>query len=98
MTWQSYGLIHADEQTRRGFRLVGRLVFRRRHRLGLSQRELERLSGVDQSVISRLENGRLGSLRWSSFARLVVALGGLGETDTVYGWLARSVPRADEDH
>jgi transcriptional regulator with XRE-family HTH domain len=80
MTWESYGLTRADEPTRRGLRLIGRLVLRRRHLLGLSQRQLEALSGIDQTLISRLENGRLGSLRWMRFARLVAALGGLGET------------------
>jgi transcriptional regulator with XRE-family HTH domain len=104
MTWESFGLRRADEQTRRGFRLIGRIVHRRRQSLGISQRQLEALCGVDQTVISRLENGRLASLRWSRFASLVAALGGLGETPVVPDWHARSLPprgdehRADEEH
>jgi transcriptional regulator with XRE-family HTH domain len=77
--WESFRADVAEPQARRGFVLIGRLVLRRRQRLGLSQRHLERLCGVDQTVISRLENGRLGGLRWSRFAQLVAALGGLGD-------------------
>ena len=43
----------------------------------MSQRYLEQLSGVDQTIISRLENGKLYGLRWSRFARIVEALDGL---------------------
>ncbi len=81
MTWDSFDVERLDGRTRHGFDLIGQLVRRRRQGLGLSQRQLERLSGVDQTVISRLENGTLGGLRWSRFARLVGALGGLGEGD-----------------
>ena len=83
MSWQSFALTRADDQTRRGFQLVGQVVRTRRQRMGLSQRALERLCGVDQTVISRLENGQLASLRWSRFAALVAVLGGLGEDATV---------------
>ena len=50
----------------------------RRARLGngWSQRRLERESGVDQTTISRLENGRLVSLRLLRIANLMHALGG----------------------
>jgi len=34
-----------------------------------------KLCGLDQSVISRLENGKLANLRWWRFAALVGALG-----------------------
>lgn len=78
MTWPSFDVTHADARTAHGFALIGRTVRHRRQRLGLTQRQLELLSGIDQSVISRLENGRLGGLRWSRFARLVEAMGGLG--------------------
>jgi transcriptional regulator with XRE-family HTH domain len=43
----------------------------------MSQRELQRLSGLDQGAISRLENGKLNGLRWQRFARIVDALDGL---------------------
>lgn len=61
----------------RGLALLGRIVKLRRGQRGLSQRQLETLSGVDQTIISRLENGKLYGLRWARFARIVEALGGL---------------------
>ena len=92
MTWQSFDVTFADQRTTLGFVLIGRVVRARRQRLGLTQRQLELLSGVDQSVISRLENGLLGGLRWSRFARLVGAIGGLGETDPAPPWSNRFLP------
>jgi transcriptional regulator with XRE-family HTH domain len=56
---------------------LGSIVRQRRAQRGLSQRQLEMLSGVDQTIISRLENGKLYGLRWARFARIVEALGGL---------------------
>ena len=46
--------------------------------LGWTQRQLEAQSGVDQTVISRIENGKQYGIRWSRFALLVDALGGFG--------------------
>jgi transcriptional regulator with XRE-family HTH domain len=68
---------HGIEQ--RGYEHIGAMVKRRRVRASMSQRELERLTGIDQSVISRLENGKQYGLRWSRFARLVGVLEGLDE-------------------
>jgi len=42
---------------------------------GLSQMELEHLSGLDQSIISRLETGRPVSVRFSRVLGLLDALG-----------------------
>jgi transcriptional regulator with XRE-family HTH domain len=61
----------------RGSQLVGAAVKRRREHLRLSQRDVERRSGVSQSVISRLENGLLPGLTWGRFVLLVNALDGL---------------------
>ena len=55
------------------------MLKRRRLLAGLTQREVERLTGVDQTVISRLENGRQYGLRWSRFAILVATLDGLDD-------------------
>jgi transcriptional regulator with XRE-family HTH domain len=66
---------HETEQ--RGYDLIGAMLKRRRVLGGLTQRELERLTGIDQTVISRLENGRQYGLRWSRFAILVARLDGL---------------------
>ena len=74
MTW--FG--QRDPQERRGFELIGVELLRRRRALGWTQRTLEAQSGIDQTVISRLENGKQYGLRWSRFARLVEALDGIG--------------------
>lgn len=93
MTWQSFDGANADARAIRGFRLIGRMVLRRRGRLGITQRQLESLAGIDQTVISRLENGKLGGLRWSRFAELVAALGGLADTDPMPSWTTRYLPQ-----
>ena len=68
---------HEVEQ--RGYDLIGAMLKHRRLRAKLTQRELERLTRIDQTVISRLENGRQYGLRWSRFAILVATLDGLDD-------------------
>ena len=75
MTW--FGR-QRDPQERRGFELIGVELKRRRVALGWTQRILEAQSGIDQTVISRLENGKQYGMRWSRFALLVEALDGIG--------------------
>ena len=41
---------------------------------------LEARSGIDQTVISRIENGKQYGIRWSRFATLVGSLGAFGTT------------------
>jgi transcriptional regulator with XRE-family HTH domain len=94
MPWESFRMDHEDVRLKRGYVRFGRLVLRRRERLGLSQRQVENLSGIDQTVISRLENGQLRGLRFSRLARLVDALGGIGESDPVPAWATRYAPPA----
>jgi ribosome-binding protein aMBF1 (putative translation factor) len=53
----------------------GQAFQRARQARGLSQRRLEQLSFVPQSTISRLENGKLPSVRAIQLARLVAVLG-----------------------
>jgi transcriptional regulator with XRE-family HTH domain len=55
-------------------RHLGIILKAARQKLGYSQRHLERLSGVDQTTISRLENGRLTSIRLLRLAALFAAL------------------------
>ncbi len=64
-------------QQQAGFDLIGISIKRRRLALGWTQRYLEMMSGIDQTVISRIENGKQYGLRWSRLAELVEALGGL---------------------
>jgi transcriptional regulator with XRE-family HTH domain len=89
MPWDSFLLDWDDDLTARGFAALGALVRRRRRQLRITQRELEWLSGIDQTLISKLENGRLKGMRWSRFGRLVGALGGLAEDDPEPEWRQR---------
>jgi predicted transcriptional regulator len=59
--------------------LMGREVRKSRHRLEMTQRELGRLVWLSQSTISRVEHGRNRTLKLAKFARLVVALGWVGD-------------------
>ena len=66
-----------DPLARRGLEMMGAAMRRQRERRGLSQRNVQGLTGVDQSTISKLENGKRFGLRWSRFARIIAVLGGL---------------------
>jgi Helix-turn-helix len=65
-----------DPQQQHGFDLIGRAIRGKRMWLGWTQRMLEAQSGLDQTVISRLENGKQYGLHWKRFADLVDALDG----------------------
>jgi transcriptional regulator with XRE-family HTH domain len=54
---------------------VGRWLRRARLDAGLSQRDLERRTGIDQTRISRLERGLVPAMRVDRFARIVFELG-----------------------
>ena len=73
MTWYERP---RDPQEQHGFELIGAMGKRRRVSLGWTQRYLEGQSSIDQTVISRIENGKQYGLRWSRFANLVDSLGG----------------------
>jgi transcriptional regulator with XRE-family HTH domain len=59
-----------------GLDVLGALVRGARRDRRWTQFALERASGVDQTVISRLENGRLTSLRLIRLAAIFAALDG----------------------
>jgi transcriptional regulator with XRE-family HTH domain len=61
-----------------GLDVIGELVRGARRERGWTQFALERASGVDQTVISRLENGVLTSLRLIRLAAIFAALDGHG--------------------
>ena len=61
--------------TARLLRTVGFLGRNLRVAEGLSQRELERLSGVDQTTISRFERGLAPGLRLERVATIMAVLG-----------------------
>jgi transcriptional regulator with XRE-family HTH domain len=56
--------------------LFGRLIRQARFRSGMSQRQLEWVCGVDQTAISRLENGRIRHMRVQRVAAVVAGLAG----------------------
>jgi hypothetical protein len=68
-----YGRPISPEVTR-GLRVIGRWVRTARWQRGLTQRQAAALSGLHQSTISRLENGKLDGLRLSRFAVLMDVL------------------------
>jgi transcriptional regulator with XRE-family HTH domain len=53
-------------------RELGALVRRSRYRALLSQYQVEALSGVDQTTISRVENGKAPGVRLRAVARILV--------------------------
>lgn len=56
----------------------GKRLRSERHRASLTQRQLERLSGVDQSTISRIENGQRRDVRLVVVARLFAGIESTG--------------------
>ena len=74
MTWREP---LPGSRRQRGWILLGVAIRRRRLSLHWTQRVLEAESGIDQTVISRVENGKQYGLRWVRLAELVDALGGL---------------------
>jgi len=71
--WE-HSLNPRDRAEQRGYDAIGATLKERRLAAGLTQRELETLTGIDQTVISRLENGKQYGLRWSRYAILVAVL------------------------
>lgn len=65
-----------SEREMAGLRDLGTVLKRARLENSWSQRGLERQSGVDQTTISRLENGRLTHFSLTRLARLIQALRG----------------------
>ena len=77
MHGRSIGLSNADAATLHGLLIIGGLVYEGRRRAGITQRQLGRVAGVDQSTISRLERGRLNGMRLKRLASILAALDGL---------------------
>ena len=53
---------------------VGGQIRASRVHAGLTQRQVEELTGIDQTVISRLENGKGSNMPLGRFAALLVAI------------------------
>ena len=63
---------HASEEL--GLRIIARAIRSRRVGAGVSQRQLAWRVGLNQSTISRLETGRLRTMRMITLARIIGAL------------------------
>ena len=61
-------------RTRRVLDRIGQTTMLARVGQGLSQRNLEALTGVDQTTISRLENGSAAGLRLDKLAVIIAVL------------------------
>jgi hypothetical protein len=77
MAWSAADRERWKPDVQRGWELLGAMVKRRRIALHWTQRDLQRASGIHQSAICRLENGRLSGLRMARFASLVASMNGL---------------------
>jgi predicted transcriptional regulator len=60
-----------DPFVRLGKLAIGAAVRSARLDVGTSQRRFAVQAGVDQSVISRLETGKLNGIRWQTLARII---------------------------
>ena len=89
VAWDTFDIDQAEPMVKVGMHFIGELVKRRRLRLRLTQTELASAIPVHQSVISRLERGRLRGMRFYKFARLVAVLGGLDPHGPVPHWVIR---------
>ena len=58
-------------------RRIGAATRRQRQRHHLSQRNIEGMTGIDQTTLSRFERGERVGIRFARFALLVETLGGL---------------------
>ena len=74
---RSTRLSNADAATLHGLLLIGQLVYEGRRRAGITQRQLGRVAGVNQSTISRLERGRLNGMRLKRRASILASLDSL---------------------
>lgn len=58
----------------KGLRIIGQAVLRGRIAASLTQRQLAFRVGLNQSTVSRLENGRLHAMRLVTLARIIGVL------------------------
>jgi transcriptional regulator with XRE-family HTH domain len=73
--------VEVEPEVREALREIGREVRQLRPEWGRSQRAVERVTGIDQTTISRLENGLAPTLRLERLARIRAASRGwVGES------------------
>lgn len=86
--WMPYSMRPGHPRTSDTLRNFGRRVRQVRMAMGLSQRALAAIVGVDQSVISRFENGRAPGIRFDKVAAILAAL----DIDRLDGLRPRTPP------
>jgi hypothetical protein len=79
--WSYEDRARKDPLSQEGCERLGALIRRRRRQVGFTQQALGVLSGMSQSMISRLETGKLRGINLANLGRIVGALGGLEPTD-----------------
>lgn len=72
--WARPAKLQVTPDIERGLAVIGAWIRVARRDAGMTQQHLENVSGVDQTIISRLENGRLLSIRFVRLAAIVGAL------------------------
>ena len=63
-----------SDETAAVLRELGRQVRAARHHAGLSQRQVEAMTGIDQTTIVRIEQGKSTGMPLRRFARLLSAI------------------------
>ena len=71
---QPYSPADLDPAIERGMEIIGVALRTARRRRGWTQAQLGGICGLSQSTISKLEGGRLVSIRFRRFARIVESL------------------------
>ena len=83
MPWATLDIGDDDDLRVAGARWLGAAVRRRRLQLGLTQRRLEALTQIDQTIISRIETGRSKGIKHSRLLALIGAISGLDQDDPI---------------
>lgn len=73
-SWERIRPAEVDPVVELGMQQLGSWVKSSRRVTGMTQQHVENLTGIDQTTLSRLENGRLRSLRLMRLARLIGTL------------------------
>ena len=74
---------------------LGRLFKDARYVVGMTQRQLERATEIDQTTISRLENGRLTNMRLWKLGRIALVLRAGWRVPSAYAGSPLVVPPSD---
>ncbi len=73
-SWERIRPEYVDPVVDLGMQQLGSWLRTSRRVAGMTQQHLENLTGIDQTTLSRLDNGHLRSLRLMRLARLIGTL------------------------